>query len=699
MLRVTFAKSMLPLRVSLRKLGSLTLSRGNGSVSYLPKNRSLSTRGTTSAPEQSNGTILAVGGAVFVGVAIASYRSSNKNKSDSKHTDTEYQNRLSTPTPKDAQSVSETHTEKDETSVSVSDAESSLNNAPEAKPPKPVLSRWLRSKYVIVGTGTAAFFAVRGILESEPDAEILLIGEEDHVPYMRTPLSKELWFRDSKGDISDSSSTETRNPNSDLDFVDWGGKKRSIFYEPEDFYTDPNEFAPAKAKMPEKENIVSSPPAETTHSTATVDSSDKKEGTSDSTTDHINETSSTSGNAPVDTTASSTTSSEKTPQPKVGLVRGHRVVDMNINAKRLLLDNGTVVNFNKCLLATGGKPRTLPVLASADEEVLQHVSLFRNIDDFRKVSNLMTAAKDIVVVGGGFLGSELAVAMAHHGKQAGVNVTQVFPEHGNMAKVLPQYLSEWSTARVQDEGVTVVPNTRVTGVTAADANRVTVALSSGETLEADEVVVAVGIAPDTDLARKARLEIDAANGGVVVNAELEARTDVWVAGDAASFYDTTLGRMRVEHHDHATVSGRLAGANMAGAQRTYRHPSMFWSDLGPHVGYEAIGVVDASLPTVGVWAAPPVAAAPPKHEPTGDSAPTASADGASGAVDAKDPAPTAPLSAYHKGVVLYVRDNAVVGVVTWNLFGKIPLARKLIRSERQCPDKAELAQLFEVHKA
>ena len=58
----------------------------------------------------------------------------------------------------------------------------------------------------------------------------------------------------------------------------------------------------------------------------------------------------------------------------------------------------------------------------------------------------------------------------------------------------------------------------------------------------------------------------------------------------------------MEHHDHAVVSGKLAGQNMAGAAQPYHHQSMFWSDLGPNVGYEAIGLVDSSLPTVGIWA-------------------------------------------------------------------------------------------------
>lgn len=76
------------------------------------------------------------------------------------------------------------------------------------------------------------------------------------------------------------------------------------------------------------------------------------------------------------------------------------------------------------------------------------------------------------------------------------------------------------------------------------------------------------------------------------------------AGDCASFYDEKLGRRRIEHHDNAVVSGRLAGENMTGAAKTYTHQSMLWSDLGPDVGYEAIGIVNSSLPTFAVYAKP-----------------------------------------------------------------------------------------------
>jgi len=272
---------------------------------------------------------------------------------------------------------------------------------------------------------------------------------------------------------------------------------------------------------------------------------------------------------------------------------------------------------------------------------------------------------------------------------------------------------------VRDEGVRTIPNSRVTAVSTSPApsnpnaptSNMTLTLDSGDTVTADEVIVAVGIKPNTELAQLAHLEIDTMLGGIVVNAELEARTDVWVAGDVASFYDVTLGRRQEEHHDHAVVSGRLAGGNMAGGRKAYGHQSMFWSDLGPEIGYEAIGLVDAKLPTIGIWAAASGADTPQAAVkggsniragilPSSVAAEAAEQPGKpADAIDraAEEPAPVTKKG-YGKGVVFYMRDNAVVGVVTWNIFNKMPLARKIIRSQKKYRDPNELAKLFKIHE-
>lgn len=201
-------------------------------------------------------------------------------------------------------------------------------------------------------------------------------------------------------------------------------------------------------------------------------------------------------------------------------------------------------------------------------------------------------------------------------------------------------------------------------------------------ITADHVVVAVGIEPNTELAKSAGLEIDSDQGGFLVNAELQARHNIWVAGDAASFYDIKLGRRRVEHYDHAIVSGKLAGENMTGAHKPYWHQSMFWSDLGPKVGFEAIGLTDSTLQTVGVYAkGKPEDEAQKedsegnreqKDEPTNAKAhesKTTTTDKTNNNNNKKDD--------YTKGVVFYLKENKVVGVVLWNVFNRIPIARKV----------------------
>lgn len=173
------------------------------------------------------------------------------------------------------------------------------------------------------------------------------------------------------------------------------------------------------------------------------------------------------------------------------------------------------------------------------------------------------------------------------------------------------------------------------------------------------------------------------------------RSNLYAAGDVASFFDVTLGRRRVEHHDHAVVSGRLAGENMTGAKKAYTHQSMFWSDLGPDIGYEAIGLVDSSLETVAVFAKATEKDTPREAASKSDQAEKSESE------DTAAPVPTLTdllkEEKYGKGVVFYLRDNVVVGIILWNVFGRMGLARKVIKENKTYDDLAELAKLFNIH--
>ncbi|KAJ3360750.1 Apoptosis-inducing factor 1, mitochondrial [Allomyces javanicus] len=366
----------------------------------------------------------------------------------------------------------------------------------------------------------------------------------------------------------------------------------------------------------------------------------------------------------------------------VKLVTGHRAVALDVDAQTVTLDNDTTVPYGKVLLATGGTPRTLADQKALPEAAQKRVVTYRSVDDFKKLAAVAAQGKHVAVIGGGFLGSELSVALAKKTK-----VTQVFPEDGNMALVFPRYLARWTTQQVQKEGVEVLSKSKVTALKYdAESDKIVIE-TNGVQRKFDHVVVAVGIEPNVELARQAGLEIDPVRGGIVVNAELEARRNVFCAGDNVSFHDVALGRRRVEHYDAAVLGGRWAGRSMAGKPKAFTHQSMFWSDLGPKIGYEAMGILDSSLVTVGVWGQQPAADAPAV-------APAAAAEGEDKA--AVPAAPAKPKDEFKKGVVFYVRDDTIVGCLMFNIHGKVDVARRVLLGKHKPAEANELAKQFDI---
>ncbi|XP_032116075.1 apoptosis-inducing factor 1, mitochondrial isoform X2 [Sapajus apella] len=479
--------------------------------------------------------------------------------------------------------------------------------------------------FLLIGGGTAAFAAARSIRARDPGARVLIVSEDPELPYMRPPLSKELWFSD------DPNVTKT------LRFKQWNGKERSIYFQPPSFYVSAQD-------LPHIEN------------------------------------------------------------GGVAVLTGKKVVQLDVRGNMVKLNDGSQITYEKCLIATGGTPRSLSAIDRAGAEVKSRTTLFRKIGDFRSLEKISREVKSITIIGGGFLGSELACALGRKAQALGTEVIQLFPEKGNMGKILPEYLSNWTMEKVRREGVKVMPNAIVQSV-GVSRGKLLIKLKDGRKVETDHIVAAVGLEPNVELAKTGGLEIDSDFGGFRVNAELQARSNIWVAGDAACFYDIKLGRRRVEHHDHAVVSGRLAGENMTGAAKPYWHQSMFWSDLGPDVGYEAIGLVDSSLPTVGVFAKATAQDNPKSATEQSGTGIRSESETESEASEITIPpstpgVPQAPVQGedYGKGVVFYLRDKVVVGIVLWNIFNRMPIARKIIKDGEQHEDLNEVAKLFNIHE-
>jgi 3-phenylpropionate/trans-cinnamate dioxygenase ferredoxin reductase subunit len=316
-----------------------------------------------------------------------------------------------------------------------------------------------------------------------------------------------------------------------------------------------------------------------------------------------------------------------TEEQGVDLRLGRKVVSLDLAEQQATDDRGERYPYDRVLLATGGRPRRF---ATVDEGVIY----FRTLDDYRRLRAESVPGRRAVVVGGGFIGSELAAALA----SAGVQVTLVFPGQGIGANLFPAELSSGLNDYYRSHGVEVVAGARVARVE-RDGQALRLELDSGSVLAADVVVAGLGIEPRVELAAAAGLPL---NDGIVVDAggRVGVHDDVFAAGDVARFPAGALGtQMRVEHEDHANNHGKLVGANMAGADESYDHLPFFYSDLFD-LGYEAVGEIDARLETLSEWTEP-----------------------------------------HRKGVVCYLEGGRRArGFLLWGIFGKVDRARELIRA-------------------
>ncbi|GAA1954428.1 NAD(P)/FAD-dependent oxidoreductase [Microbacterium aquimaris] len=243
--------------------------------------------------------------------------------------------------------------------------------------------------------------------------------------------------------------------------------------------------------------------------------------------------------------------------------------------------DGETVGYRRLLLATGSTPRTIPAPEQDDRIVA-----FRSAQDYRRLRELAAGGGRIIVVGGGYIGTEIAAALAHNG----VDTELVFPDETLGAAQFPPALAERHQALFVEGGVRLVPGRRVEEIR-AEGNTLHAVLDDGRVRAGEAVVIGLGADPVVGLAAEAELAVD---DGVLVDDHLATSDDaIWAAGDIAAYPDPILGRSRVEHVDNATEMGEAAGRAMAGEEVTYRHTPYFYSQVFG-TRWEAIGTVDAS---------------------------------------------------------------------------------------------------------
>jgi 3-phenylpropionate/trans-cinnamate dioxygenase ferredoxin reductase subunit len=383
--------------------------------------------------------------------------------------------------------------------------------------------------YVIIGSGLAGTSAVEGIREIDRDGTILLMGNENNMPYDRPPLSKKLW----------------------------SGKKKleDIFLHDRSYY--------------ERHNAE--------------------------------------------------------------LALGVTAVSLDAAKKTVVTDRGETVHYSKLLLATGGYPRRLE-LPGGD---LEGICYFRTIDDYKKIRETASAGKKAVIIGGGFIGSEMAASL----NMNGVDVAMVFPEDYLVQRLFPQGLGRSIQKHYAEHGIAVFTQD-VPVSFEKKSRRIIVRTKKGREIESDIIIAGIGLVPAVDLAKSAGLSVD---NGIVVNEYLESsRPDVYAAGDNTSFMSAPSNRRtRVEHWDNSMAQGKAAGKNMAGANLPYDYIPYFFSDLF-EFGFEAAGEIDSRMTTYADWK---------KENET--------------------------------GIIYYLKDDTVEGVMLCNVWDKIEAAREMIRKREK----------------
>ena len=299
------------------------------------------------------------------------------------------------------------------------------------------------------------------------------------------------------------------------------------------------------------------------------------------------------------------------------------VTDLDPKEKYLRDNAGGEYTYDKLLLATGGSPIRLPF---GDDNIIY----YRDFQDYHRLRAATEHGEHFLVIGGGFIGSEIAAALTMIGKK----VVMIFPEESMGANIYPSDLSQFLNDFYREKGVEVVAGDFVTSLEKT-GDRSIVRTRAGRSFEVDGVVAGIGIRPNVELAQQAGLQVD---NGIVVNEHLlTSAPDIFAAGDVAKFYHSALGKgVRVEHEDNALRMGKLAGRNMAGADEPYTHVPMFYSDLF-ELGYEAVGELSSKLETVADWEEP-----------------------------------------FKKGVIYYLSEGRVRGVLLWNVWDCLPEARALL---------------------
>jgi 3-phenylpropionate/trans-cinnamate dioxygenase ferredoxin reductase subunit len=250
---------------------------------------------------------------------------------------------------------------------------------------------------------------------------------------------------------------------------------------------------------------------------------------------------------------------------------GARVVSVDAAAHTVALEPGGGLAYNKLLIATGGRNRPLKTPGAELEGIHQ----LRTVAECEAIKREAVAGRHAVVMGMGFIGSEVAASLT----QLGVRVTAVFSGAAPLERVLGEEVGAAMGAIHREHGVELLADDRVSGFEGEERVQVVIT-AGGRRIECDFVVAGVGIEPHVpEFASEAPAE---SNGILVDECCRTSLPDVFGAGDVANHLHPLFGRVRVEHYNNAEKQGRAAGRAMLGSDKPYEYVHTFWSDQYEH---------------------------------------------------------------------------------------------------------------------
>lgn len=308
----------------------------------------------------------------------------------------------------------------------------------------------------------------------------------------------------------------------------------------------------------------------------------------------------------------------------------HDIEEIDADARVLWDERGESYGYDELLIATGCRPRRL----RAQGTDLSTVRYFRDLEDYLDLEARMDRFQHVTIVGGGFTAVEMTSALRSRGKE----VTLIFPEEYPLHRFLPRSIGVGLVEFLREEGVETVSGDTLVQLEER-GGYVHARTYNGNELTTQLVLVDNGGEPLSDLADAAGLDTD--DGIVVDEYGHGSKPHVWAAGDVAEFPYLALGQLRrVEGSDHAEHHGRLVGENMAGAGKVYDHLPLKWFRVG-ELQFEGVGELDSRLGHEEVW-----------------------------------------LEPGREGVIYYLRDDVIRGVLLVNVPARLEWARQLVSEAR-----------------